>query len=71
MANPSLFYMPNLLNEIRKEYREWKENPARLPDFMTKRMNIRESNSELAVTSWENLEKQTKYMTENFAVMSV
>ena len=60
MANPSLFYMPNLLNEIRKEYREWKENPARLPDFMTKRMNIRESNSELAVTSWENLEKTDK-----------
>lgn len=60
MANPSLFYMPNLLNEIRKEYREWKENPARLPDFMTKRMNIRESNSELAVTSWENLEKTNK-----------
>ncbi|MCB6698462.1 terminase TerL endonuclease subunit [Thomasclavelia ramosa] len=60
MANPSLFYMPNLLNEIRKEYREWKENPARLPDFMTKRMNIRESNSELAVTSWENLKKTNK-----------
>lgn len=59
-ANPSLFFLPNLLTEIRKEYREWKENPARLPDFATKRMNYRENNNELAVTSWENIEKTKK-----------
>ena len=51
-ANPSLRYRPSLLEEIRKEYREWNKNPARLPAFMTKRMNIRESNNELKVTSW-------------------
>mgnify|MGYP003290584970 CR=1 FL=1 len=55
-ANPSLRYKPDLMNEIRKEYLEWKTNPARLPDFMTKRMNLRESNNELAVTTWENLD---------------
>ena len=60
MANPSLMYMPDLLDEIRKEYKEWKANPARLPDFMTKRMNIRENNNELAVTSWENLERTSR-----------
>ena len=64
-ANPSLFYMPDLLNEIRKEYKEWKQNPARLPDFSTKRMNYRENNNELAVTSWENIEKTKKEYQEN------
>lgn len=59
-ANPSLRYKPSLLEEIRKEYREWKKNPARLPAFMTKRMNIRESNNELPVTKWENLEATKK-----------
>lgn len=62
-ANPSLMYFPNLLNEIRKEYREWKENPARLPDFLTKRMNYRDTQNELAVTSWENIER-TKQIYE-------
>lgn len=63
-ANPSLFYLPNLLTETRKEYREWKENPARLPDFATKRMNYRENNNELAVTSWDNIEKTKKEYQE-------
>ncbi|MFV0553011.1 MAG: terminase TerL endonuclease subunit [Anaerorhabdus sp.] len=53
--NPSLRYRPSLHNEIRKEYHEWKKNPARLPAFMTKRMNIRELNNELKVTSWDNI----------------
>lgn len=64
-ANPSLRYKPSLLEEIRKEYREWKKNPARLPSFMTKRMNLRESNNELPVTSWDNLEATKKEYKEN------
>lgn len=63
-ANPSLRYRPSLFEEIRKEYREWKTNPARLPAFMTKRMNIRESNNELKVTSWENIEATNKDLPE-------
>lgn len=63
-ANPSLRYRPSLLEEIRKEYREWNKNPARLPAFMTKRMNIRESNNELKVTSWENIEATNKELPE-------
>ena len=54
-ANPSLPYLPNLLEEIRKEYREWKKDPKRLPAFMTKRMNIPESAEEMQVTDWENI----------------
>jgi len=65
MANPSLIYKPSLMNEIRKEYLEWKKNPARLPAFMTKRMNIRESNNELPVTSWENIEKTKQEYEDN------
>lgn len=54
-ANPSLPYLPSLMEEIRKEYREWKKNPRRLPAFMTKRMNIPENAEEFAVTDWDNI----------------
>lgn len=54
-ANPSLEYLPNLLEETRKEYREWKENASSSSDFMTKRMNRRQGNREVEITSWENI----------------
>lgn len=54
-ANPSLPYLPNLMEETRKEYLEWKKNPRRLPAFMTKRMNLPESAEEMSVTDWENI----------------
>lgn len=55
MANPSLPYRPDLMEEIKKEYAEWKRNPHQLPAFMTKRMNIPQSDKEIAVTEWENI----------------
>lgn len=55
MANPSLPYKPELQDEIKNEYTEWKKNPAQLPAFLTKRMNIPQSLQELAVTDWENI----------------
>lgn len=58
-ANPSLPYLPSLRLEIEKEYREWKKNPARLPAFMTKRMNFPDGSSEIRVTDYENI-KATK-----------
>ena len=58
-ANPSLPYLPSLRLEIEKEYREWKKNPARLPAFITKRMNIRDSALEIKVTDYDNI-KATK-----------
>ncbi len=54
-ANPSLQYLPTLLGQIRKEYRDWKENRSSASDFMTKRMNIRQGNSEVELTTWENI----------------
>lgn len=55
MANPSLQYLPNLLEEIRKEYQEWLENRSSSSDFMTKRMNLRQGNEEVELTSWDNI----------------
>jgi len=64
MANPSLRYLPNLLEETRKEYIEWKKNPATLPAFMTKRMNIPDGNKEVAVTDWENIKETNKELPD-------
>lgn len=55
MANPSLPYLPSLLQEIQKEYRDWAKNPRTLPAFMTKRMNIPENAEEVSVTDWPNI----------------
>lgn len=54
-ANPSLPYLPHLQQETEKEYAEWKANPARLPAFMSKRMNLPESAKESAVADWESI----------------
>ena len=58
-ANPSLPHLPDLRAEIEKEYAEWKKSPARLPAFMTMRMNIPDSASEIQVTAYDNI-KATK-----------
>ena len=54
-ANPSLPYLPHLRQEIEKEYRDWVKSPARLPAFMTKRMNIPDGSSEIKVTDYKNI----------------
>ena len=59
-ANPSIEDNLTLLEEVRKEYREWKEKPHFNASFMTKRMCMPANVSELAVTAWENLEKCNK-----------
>ena len=63
-ANPSLPHFPHLMAEIEKEYAEWKKNPATLPAFMTKRMNIPVGFSEVAVTDWANIEATNKPLTD-------
>ncbi len=63
-ANPSLPYLPHLLEEIRKEYKEWKKNPATLPAFMTKRMNIPDGSKEVVVTDWENIKATNRQMPD-------
>lgn len=54
-ANPSLPYRPSLQAEIEKEYRDWLRKPATLSAFMTKRMNLPQSDSDVAVTEWDNI----------------
>ena len=55
MANPSLAYMPHLLEEIKDEYREWCDHPEQNADFLTKRMGIRAGFKELSVTDYEKV----------------
>lgn len=55
MANPSLYYMPHLQQEIADEYRDWKEHPEQNGDFITKRMGIRAGFKEIAVTDYEKV----------------
>lgn len=54
-ANPSLEYRPSLLEQMKKEYVEYKVDPIANSSFMTKRMNIPKMASEAQVTSWENI----------------
>lgn len=63
-ANPSLPYLPDLLSEIRKEFREWKNNPDRLPAFMSKRMNYPDGKTEIGVTDWDNIAMTNKELPE-------
>ena len=61
-ANPSLRYRPALLHEIRKEYVEWKEDPAKHTAFMTKRMNLRDLATETCVAKWDDIKKTNQEM---------
>lgn len=59
-ANPSLPYLPDLMEQIRKEYIDWVRNPVANSDFMTKRMNLPQTDIEMAVTDWENIAATNK-----------
>lgn len=54
-ANPSLPYRPSLLEQMKKEYVDYKLNPYVNSAFMTKRMNIPKGKKDIEVTSWENI----------------
>lgn len=60
MANPSLFYLPHLRQEIEDEYRDWVDHPEQNGDFITKRMGIRAGQKEIAVTDYEKVKKTNK-----------
>lgn len=59
-ANPSLEWNDSLLRETRVEYIEWKKNPSRASDFMTKRMNLPESAKDTAVVDYEYIKDTNK-----------
>lgn len=54
-ACPSLPYLPVLMAQMRKEYRDWLEDPASNSGFMTKRMGIPQGDREHQVASWDDL----------------
>lgn len=54
-ANPSLRYFPNLLDELRREYADYRMDNIGNAAFMTKRMNIPQGSMETEVTAWENI----------------
>ncbi len=55
MANPSLPYLPALLEENRREYRIWLLKPEEMPQFLSKRMGIRTAVKDIAVTDYEKV----------------
>ena len=55
MANPSLQYLPALLKQTEKEYRDWKERPEENGDFLANRMGLRAGFTELSVTDYEKV----------------
>lgn len=63
-SNPSLPYLPDLQTVIGKEYVDWKENPIANADFMTKRMNLPQSDAEVVVTDWENIVATNRSMPD-------
>ena len=54
-ANPSLPYRPSLMEQMKKEYADYKINPYVNNAFMTKRMNIPKGSKVIEVSSWENI----------------
>lgn len=64
MANPSLYYMPHLQQEIADEYRDWKDHPEQNGDFITKRMGIRAGFKEISVTDYEKVKATNRALPE-------
>lgn len=56
-ANPSIPYMPDLLEAIRIDYEEQKRFPSKRSEFYSKRMNLPRNKEEQIVTSWDNILK--------------
>lgn len=54
-ANPSLPYLPTLMEEMLGEYEDYKLDPINNSGFMTKRMNRPQGRKDTEVTSWENI----------------
>lgn len=66
MANPSLFYLPHLRQEIEDEYRDWCEHPEQNGDFITKRMGTRAGQKEISVTDYEKVKATNKELPDMY-----
>jgi len=63
-ANPSLEYFPVLLDRMRKEFADWKNNKTGHAAFITKRMNIPFGTDVTLVTDWENVAATNRPMID-------
>ncbi len=54
-ANPSLPYRPILHQEIKQAYLEMQKFPSKRAEFITKRMNLPESQQESPVANWDDI----------------
>lgn len=64
-ANPSLHYLPDLMQELRLEYAQYKQNPAVNTAFMTKRMNRPPKILENGVANWEDIQATDRPIPES------
>ena len=63
-ANPSLPYLPTLMEQMKREYQDYMLDPVINNAFMTKRMNIPQENKDCEVTSWENILKTNRELPD-------
>ena len=59
-ANPSIRFFPELEKQIEKDYIKKQYDKQTEIDFYTKRMNRPRTNTEIAVTEWENIAATNK-----------
>ena len=54
-ANPSLRYMPILMNELIRDYLKMQKQRSYRVEFFAKRMNLPQQDEEQVVTDWQNI----------------
>lgn len=64
-ANPSLRYMPILMNELIRDYLKMQKQKSYRVEFYAKRMNLPQQDEEEVVADWEAIEKASYSDTEN------
>lgn len=64
-ANPSLRYLPDLMEEMRLEYFEYLRNPAANTAFIKKRMNRPPRITENGVAPWEQIKATSQPVPES------
>ena len=63
-ANPSLYQRASLLQQIEKEYQDYKINPIINKSFIDKRMNLPQMHGDVEVTSWDNIKATNQEMPD-------
>lgn len=65
MANPSLPYLPTLQLEMKKNFVEKEYDESIRLDFYTKRMNLRQTETEISVTDYANIKATNKPLPDD------